>query len=64
MRAKIFTLRYSATLGGFDDSAIELFTRDKEVLTFREHFFTVSDVPHLACVVAWQDLGGVHGSLI
>lgn len=55
MRVKLFTLRYSSTLGGFDDTPLVEFTRSQDVLTFREHFFRVSDVPHLACVVTYQD---------
>lgn len=55
MRIKLFTFRYSASLGGFDDTPLTQFVRDKEVLAFREHFFTVNEVPHLACVVTWQE---------
>lgn len=55
MRVKLFTFRYSATLGGFDDTSLSNFVRDKEVISFREHFFTVNEVPHLACVLIWQD---------
>ncbi len=49
------TFRYSATLGGFDDTALIDFTRDKEVVAFREHFYTVNEVPHLSCVLHYQD---------
>jgi superfamily II DNA helicase RecQ len=55
MRVKLFTFRYSATLGGFDDTPLAEFIRDKEVLSFREHFFQANEVAHLACVVAYQD---------
>lgn len=55
MRVKLFTFRYSATLGGFDDTPLADFVRDREVVAFREHFFTVNEVPHLACVVHYQD---------
>jgi len=55
MRVKLITFRYSATIGGFDDSALSEFIRDKEVLSFREHFYSVNDVPHLTCVVSYQD---------
>lgn len=55
MRVQLFTFRYSATLGGFDDRPLTHFTRDKELLSLREHFFSVNDVPHLLCVVTWQD---------
>jgi superfamily II DNA helicase RecQ len=55
MRVKLFTFRYSNTLGGFDDRPLVHFMRDKEVLAFREHFFCVNEVPHLLCVLTWQD---------
>ena len=55
MRVKLLTFRYSATLGGFDDTALTDFTRDKEVIAFREHFYVVNEVPHLSCVVPYQD---------
>jgi len=55
MRVKLITFRYSATLGGFDDTALADFARDKEVIAFREHFYAVNEVPHLTCVVHYQD---------
>jgi len=55
MRVKLFTFRYSATLGGFDETPLAEFVRDKEVLAFREHFFSVNETPHLICVLVWQD---------
>jgi superfamily II DNA helicase RecQ len=55
MRVRIVTLRFSPTLGGFDDTALLDLQRDHEVLSFREHFFIVQDVPHVACVVEWQE---------
>jgi len=55
MRVKLISFRYSTTLGGFDDTALSAFIRDKEVIAFREHFYTVNDVPHLSCVVHYQD---------
>ena len=55
MRIKLFTLRYSATLGGFDETPLLEFLRDKETLSFREHFFLVNEVPHLCCVISYQE---------
>lgn len=55
MRIKLLTFRYSATLGGFDDTALLEFTRDKELIALREHFYAVNDVPHLTCVLTYQD---------
>jgi len=58
MRVKLLTFRYSAMLGGFDDTALTDFIRDKEVIAFREHFHCVNEVPHLSCVVHYQDIEG------
>ncbi|MEM7311050.1 MAG: HRDC domain-containing protein [Planctomycetota bacterium] len=55
MRVKLFTFRYSATLGGFDEEPLQRFLCDKEVVAFREHFYAVNDVPHITCIVTWQD---------
>jgi superfamily II DNA helicase RecQ len=55
MRVKLFTFRYSATLGGFDDSVLSDFVRDKEIVAFREHFYAVNEVPHVTCVLTFQD---------
>lgn len=55
MRAKIVTLQYSPTLGGFDERPLADFVRDKQVLAVREHFFTVHDLPHLSCLITWQE---------
>jgi ATP-dependent DNA helicase RecQ len=55
MRAKILTLRYSATLGGFDDTPLSEFSRDKEIIAVREHFYVVHDTPHITCVLTYQD---------
>jgi hypothetical protein len=55
MRVKLMTFRYSATLGGFDDTPLTDFARDKELIACREHFYVVNEVPHLTCVVVHQD---------
>lgn len=55
MRVRLFSFRFSNTLGGFDDSPLLDFIRDRELLAFREHFFVVNEVPYICCVVTWQD---------
>jgi ATP-dependent DNA helicase RecQ len=55
MRVKVVTLRYAPSLGGFDERPLAEFVRDKEVLAVREHFFTLHDLPHLACLITYQD---------
>lgn len=55
MRVHVVTLRYAPTLGGFDERPLAEFVRDKEVLAVREHFFSVHDLPHLACLITYQE---------
>jgi len=55
MRVKLLTLRFAPSLGGFDDRPLADFVRDKEVLAVREHFFSVHDLPHVACLVTYQE---------
>ena len=55
MRIQLFTLRFSNTLGGFDTTSLETFCRGRDLVGFREHFFVVHEVPHVLCVVTWQD---------
>jgi superfamily II DNA helicase RecQ len=55
MRVKLLTFRYSATLGGFDDTPLADFTRDKEVIAQREHFYLVNETPHITLVITYQD---------
>ncbi len=55
MQIKLLTFRYSASVGGFDDSPLSEFVRDKDVLSFREHFFRVNEIPHLTCVISYED---------
>jgi hypothetical protein len=55
MRIKLFTFRYSAALGGFDDTPLVKFIRDKELVAFREHFYLVNEVPHMSCILHYQD---------
>lgn len=55
MRVKLFTFRYSGSLGGFDDTPLQDFVRAKEVVAFREHFYGVNEVPHVTCVLTYQD---------
>lgn len=51
MRVDVLTLRYDPTRGVLDDAPLRAFTRDKVILSVRDHFFMAGDVPHLALVV-------------
>jgi len=56
MRVKLFTFRYSPTLGGFDDTALSEFTKGRTLLSFREYLFSVNAVPHVFCALTYQDV--------
>lgn len=55
MRTRIYTLRYSATLGGFDDTQLQNLQRDTELLSVETRFFSVGGIPHIALIVCWQE---------
>ena len=55
MRVQVLTLRYDAARGGFDDGSLVALAERRQVLSVSEHFFRVQEVPHLACVVRWQE---------
>mgnify|MGYP000214477888 CR=1 FL=1 len=54
MQIKIFTLPYNVVKEGFDDSEIQKFTQDKEILHISEYFFTTQNRPHLCLVIQYQ----------
>lgn len=54
MLARVFTLRFSSMLDGFDDTPLREFIKDKEVHTLRDHFFVRNDVPYLTLVVSYS----------
>ena len=54
MLARIFTLRFDAVLGGFDDGELWEFLKDKEVLSIRDHFFVKDEMPYLTVIVTYN----------
>ena len=54
---KIFTLRYSIRLSGFDTTNFDDFIRDKTIVDIREYFFIHDSQPHLAILVLYQPVG-------
>ena len=55
MKLKIFTLRFSDSANGFDDSAIREFTADKEVIEYTEHFFIHDKTPYLVVLLSYRE---------
>jgi ATP-dependent DNA helicase RecQ len=54
LKLKILTLRFSESVGGFDDESLQAFTADKEVIDFSEHFFLYENTPYLTLVLAYR----------
>ena len=53
MLARVMTLHFDTVLGGFDDTPLREFLKDKDVLAIRDHFFIRNDVPYLALIVTY-----------
>jgi hypothetical protein len=51
MKIRVFTLRFDADRGGFDDAALTSFLEQREALAVSEHFFPFEGIPTLALVV-------------
>ena len=54
MQIKIFTLRYSDDLNGFDDTPMRTFMNDKEIISIKEEFFIQNNVPHWAVMLFYK----------
>ena len=48
------TLRFAPDTGSFDDASFDEFSKGKEVLSVREHFFEHGGLPHLLLCVSWR----------
>ena len=54
MLARVFTLRFSSLVHGFDDAELVAFLRDREVAGIHEHFFEREGQAYLAMVVTYR----------
>lgn len=54
MFVRIFTLRFSAASDGFDNSPVQAFLADKEVLSIHDHFFEKDGIPYIVLVVCYS----------
>ena len=55
MKLKVFTFRFSDAVSGFDDSPMQAFIADKEVVDVSEHFFFHDKTPYLTLVLSYRD---------
>ena len=54
LHLKIFTLQFSNSYHGFDDSVVTDFIKDKEVSSVREHFFIKDEIPFWTILVIYH----------
>lgn len=55
MKLKIFTFGFSPSEGCFDDTSLQEFLIDKELIEYTEHFFIHENIPHLAIIVSYRE---------
>ncbi|MCM0604472.1 MAG: HRDC domain-containing protein [Xanthomonadaceae bacterium] len=53
MLLKIFSLKFDALMGEFDDSSIQAFSRDKEVLQITDHLLIRNEIPYLILIIKY-----------
>ena len=53
-RVKIFTLRFNSALGEFDDTDVQRFLADKQLIEVRDHFFVHQGLPCLAVILLYN----------
>ena len=53
MLVKVISLTFDSTLGGFNDTEIREFLKDKEVISVQDHFFVKNEVPYLTMVIKY-----------
>ena len=51
---RLFTLTLDNVLGAFDDTELQTFVKDKEVLSIRDHFFVKDETPYLVVLVTYH----------
>jgi superfamily II DNA helicase RecQ len=53
MLLRVFSLTFNSVMGGFDDSGVRDFLRDKELISVRDHLFVRNEIPYLTLVVKY-----------
>jgi len=48
------TLRFDPVPSAFDDGPLALFSKSREILSVREHFFVQGEIPHLLLCITWR----------
>ena len=50
MLVKIFSLTFNSVRGGFDDSELRDFMKDKEIISITDHLFVRNEIPYLTLI--------------
>lgn len=53
MLVKIISLTFDSVRGGFDDSPLTDFIKDKEIISISDHFFVKNETPYLSVVIKY-----------
>lgn len=53
MLVRIFTLTFNSAQGGFEDSELREFMRDKEIIAITDHLFIRNEIPYLTLIVKY-----------
>ena len=53
MLLKVFSLKFDAMLGLFNDTPLHDFIQDKEVLEIRDHMLVRNDIPYLILIIKY-----------
>lgn len=56
MLVKIFTLRFSEHIEGFDDEHVRNFMINNNIISIREHFFQKGDVPYWSIMLVYEPM--------
>jgi len=56
LKLKVFTLRFSDGLEGFDDAPLQEFAADKEVVDYAQHFFFHEKKPYLTILLSYREI--------
>ena len=54
MMIKVFTMRFSDVIEGFDDEDLRVFMADKDIISFRERFFLKDNIPYWAVMLTYK----------
>ena len=58
---KIFTLRFSESMEGFDDENIRLFIMGKNIIRMDGHFFLKDNVPYWTIMIVYNQMEPKNG---